>query len=117
MQWGPQVPLWHWCTICGRALLPDPFAYDLVEVHEACTWAALRWHPGVPADIFHYARRPCDWPDDRERPALTITADGDLPVRVVAKRDPPRVQIRAGPLRSPPPSPKPSLLQSNSRTP
>lgn len=30
---------------------------------------------------------------------MRINGDGDLPVAVVAKREPPRVQIRAGPLR------------------
>jgi hypothetical protein len=30
---------------------------------------------------------------------VRLNADGDLAVTVVAKRDPPRVQIRAGPLR------------------
>lgn len=30
---------------------------------------------------------------------MRVNGDGDLPVIVVAKRDPPRVQIRAGPLR------------------
>lgn len=30
---------------------------------------------------------------------MRLNGDGDLPVIVVAKREPPRVQIRAGPLR------------------
>lgn len=46
-----QLPLWHWCHICGRPLLPDPFAYDLVETHKACAWAALRWHSDIPTEF------------------------------------------------------------------
>lgn len=30
---------------------------------------------------------------------MKLNGDGDLPVIVVAKREPPRIQIRAGPLR------------------
>ncbi|MBZ4509116.1 hypothetical protein GBO22_02535 [Mycobacterium avium subsp. hominissuis] len=30
---------------------------------------------------------------------MKLNGDGDLPVIVVAKREPPRIQIRSGPLR------------------
>lgn len=57
MNRDPQLPLWHWCAVCGRPLLPDPFDFDSVVGHMACAWATLRWDPNVPSEIYDYARR------------------------------------------------------------
>ncbi|MBZ4509115.1 hypothetical protein GBO22_02530 [Mycobacterium avium subsp. hominissuis] len=56
MKRDPQLVLWHPCRICGRPMLPDPFDFDVIVGHKACAWAALRWDPNVPAEIWDDAR-------------------------------------------------------------
>lgn len=57
MKRDPQLPLWTWCRICGRPMMPDPFDFDVIVGHKACMWAALRWDPNITAEMWDLARR------------------------------------------------------------